>query len=182
MGPAMFRPSLRVAVLLAMTCVAGCTPHRSQLLELHRLGAEFPPPGRTTPIYFGRPTPDGAPRPFGDEELRRAIPHLKPLPRLELDVSSTQVTNKSMVLLADLPRLIEVNLAGTEVTAAGVALLRDATSLKSVLLEPSQVSSEELQSLRREMPRTKFMAVERGLLVPLVPEKEDQRPRTRGTQ
>ena len=145
-------PPLRA---LAFLLLAGCTPHASDMRALGRMGAVFPPPGPTTVISFGS-GPRYAPTQFGDADLSRAIPHLRPLRKLELGLGGTQVTDAGMNDVTQLKNLFTLTVARTPVTAAGLRALRSNPQLRTMYVSEGQVSSEDYVALRREMPHVQF--------------------------
>jgi hypothetical protein len=160
--------SIALTVFAAVLLVGqGCYPHQSHLEALSRMGARFPPPGPTTSIHFTSGLPDDPPeQPFTDESLRQALPHLRPLDRLELDVAGTHVTNASMPLVSQLKKLVELNVADTAVTAEGLLQLRGLPKLSTIVLAAGQVTDEQADEIRIAMPRVRLATVSRGLLVP----------------
>jgi hypothetical protein len=133
-------------------------PYEPDLKALLRMGAVFPPPGPTTPIAFESGTV-GSSHVFGDEELRRALPHLRQLPRLELNLSSTEITNASIDLLNRLPNLRKLTVMDTEVTGAGLVNLRPRKALRAIVVDAEQVSDDQRRVLRKRLPNVAIEAV-----------------------
>jgi hypothetical protein len=156
-------------LLCVLWLLGGCMPYQAELGALSRMGFSFPPPGPSTSIHFGSGVPGDTPTPeLDDKTLRRAMPHLKRLPNLYLDLGGTDITDASLPTLARMTNLKGLNVRGTRVTGRGLVMLgpRRNWTLRTLSVDPPQLTPEQAESLRRAMPKLRIAVSRRGLLVP----------------
>jgi len=155
-------PASRLTFLVAssLVFVGGCLAHEKELRALAYMGARFSPPGDTTEIHWVsgvRDDDSGLGLGLTDTKLREALPYLKPLHRLHLDLVGTSVTDESMPQIARLDHLEELNVAGLGVSARGLESLRDARGLRRIYVATGQITRPEADRLRRMMPKASLL-------------------------
>ena len=102
------------------------------------------------------------PIPVDDDDFKRLIDALKNFRSLEiLDMKATDISDKSLPLIATLKTLERVYLTGTNVTPAGLPHLRKLPRLWFVELSRDRFTDADVQSLQSQMPRVQFRRAEK---------------------
>ncbi|MDG1974983.1 MAG: hypothetical protein P8I39_00495 [Akkermansiaceae bacterium] len=85
-----------------------------------------------------------------DNALKTELPRMTQLKKL--DLSQTQIGDKTLETIGDLGGLEWLNLWGTQVTDSGLMKLKDLSKLRKIYLWQSQVTKEGAAALKKELP------------------------------
>lgn len=139
--------------LLFGTPAATAAGEKEALAAIEKLGGEPVHVGldATQPVF--KVEFSGKPK-FSDDDLKKAVPHLKELPDLrELQLGFTKVTDKGLAHLKDLKHLKGLGLAGTAVTDKGLEQLKGLTELESLNLMATKVTDAGVADLKKAIPK-----------------------------
>jgi hypothetical protein len=85
-----------------------------------------------------------------DNALKTELPRMTQLKKL--DLSQTQIGDKTLETIGDLGGLEWLNLWGTQVTDSGLMKLKDLSKLRKIYLWQSQVTKKGAAALKKELP------------------------------
>ena len=85
-----------------------------------------------------------------DNALKTELPKMTRLKKL--DLSQTQIGDKTLETIGDLEGLEWLNLWGTQVTDSGLMKLKDLSKLRKIYLWQSQVTKKGAAALKKELP------------------------------
>ncbi|MDA7654965.1 hypothetical protein N8629_04150, partial [Akkermansiaceae bacterium] len=85
-----------------------------------------------------------------DNALKTELPKMTRLKKL--DLSQTQIGDKTLETIGDLGGLEWLNLWGTQVTDSGLMKLKDLSKLRKIYLWQSQVTKKGAAALKKELP------------------------------
>lgn len=97
------------------------------------------------------------PIPVDDDDFKKIIEALRAFRNLEiLDMKETNITDRSIPLIATLESLERVELTGTKVTREGVLKLQRLPRLWLVTLSQDRFTENDVDFMKARMPRVHF--------------------------